>query len=131
MTTIAPMSSTTARPSRKAFSAEGTRSPARAITPTARAMSVAIGTPQPRALVPPAMSRYTTAGTAIPPIAAASGRADARLPARWPLVTSRLISRPTTKNNTALTPSVTPWRRSSANPCPPRSIVSSVPHSES
>jgi hypothetical protein len=47
MTSTAPRSSTIASARRKTLSASGTRGPSSARTPTAKAMSVAIGTPQP------------------------------------------------------------------------------------
>ena len=47
--------------------------------PTANAMSVAIGTPQPeRVAGAPAKPRYMSAGTIMPPSAAASGSAARR-----------------------------------------------------
>ena len=55
MTTIAPMSSTIARASRKSLSDGGTREPSRLTTPIAMAMSVAMGMPQPPAPFPPAL----------------------------------------------------------------------------
>ena len=55
ITTIAPMSSTIASESRKIFSGDGTRLPSKASTPTAKAMSVAIGIPQPALPSPPAL----------------------------------------------------------------------------
>jgi hypothetical protein len=50
------MSSTMASASRKTFSAEGTLGPRRATTPRAKAMSVAIGMPQPPDPSPPAFN---------------------------------------------------------------------------
>ena len=47
MTMIAPMSSAIASATRNTFRPGGTRSPSSAITPMAKAMSVAIGMPQP------------------------------------------------------------------------------------
>ena len=52
MTNTAPMSSAMASESRKIFKPNGTRGPNAAITPTTKAMSVAIGTPQPRSAGP-------------------------------------------------------------------------------
>ena len=52
---MAPMSSATASVSRKIFAASGTRLPASVTTPTAKAMSVAIGTAQPSLPGPPAL----------------------------------------------------------------------------
>jgi hypothetical protein len=48
MTSTAPRSSAIASAVRKTFSAIGTRDPRRAMMPSAKAMSVAIGTPHPR-----------------------------------------------------------------------------------
>jgi hypothetical protein len=50
------MSSAMASAARNTLSVTGTRSPSRASTPSANAMSVAIGTPQPRAPGPPALT---------------------------------------------------------------------------
>ena len=53
---MAPMSSATARVSRKILAASGTRLPSSVTTPTAKAMSVAIGTAHPSAPAPPALN---------------------------------------------------------------------------
>src|SRR5512140_598055 len=50
-----------------------------------------------------------TAGTAAPPHAAATGRIAAPLPESSPVRNSRLISRPTTRKNTAMSPSLIAW----------------------
>jgi hypothetical protein len=50
MISSAPRSSTIASEVRNTLSDTGTREPSNAITPRANAMSVAIGTPQPRML---------------------------------------------------------------------------------
>jgi hypothetical protein len=55
MTTIAPMSSTMASVSRKIFIVLGTRGPSSARTPTANAMSVAIGIAHPSSSPLPAL----------------------------------------------------------------------------
>ncbi|MEI2764073.1 MAG: hypothetical protein V9F82_00025 [Dermatophilaceae bacterium] len=58
MTTIAPRSSMTASARSSTRSAAGTRLPSSVSTPTANAMSVAIGTPQPaRVAGAPAIAR--------------------------------------------------------------------------
>ena len=53
---MAPMSSATASVSRNTLAAMGTRLPTSVTTPTAKAMSVAIGTPQPSLPAPPALT---------------------------------------------------------------------------
>ena len=54
---MAPMSSTIANVSRKTFRLLGTRAPRIASTPTANAMSVAMGIAQPSRPVPPSVER--------------------------------------------------------------------------
>ena len=91
------MSSAIARASRKTRAGAGTRSPRRIRTPTEKAMSVAIGTPQPCAPGPPRLqSEYSRAGTTIPPSAATTGKAACRTLESRPSSSSRLISSPTT-----------------------------------
>jgi hypothetical protein len=71
-------------------------------------MSVAIGTPHPRAPGPPALNaRKISAGTARPPMAAAIGKAARRTDASSPINSSRLISSPTSRKNTTISPSFT------------------------
>ena len=66
--------------------------------PTAKAMSVAVGMPQPLAArVPWFTSVKTRAGTATPPKAAMIGRIAFLNDESSPQTTSRLISRPTVK----------------------------------
>ena len=72
-------------------------------------MSVAIGMAQPsdgptRRRSPPGRA---AAGTSIPPMAAATGRAAVCRSRRSPTTISRLISRPTTKKKSAMSPSLT------------------------
>jgi hypothetical protein len=55
MTKMAPRSSAMARVNRNSRALVGTRGPAAARTATAKAMSVAIGIPQPCAAGPPAL----------------------------------------------------------------------------
>ncbi len=108
MTVIAPMSSMTATPSRKITSDCGTRRPSIATTPSANAMSVAIGMPQPSASAPPPTTRTnSSAGTTMPPTAATRGRIAARRSANSPVTSSRLTSRPMTRKNRAMSPSLT------------------------
>ena len=107
MMTIAPMSSTIASVSRKTLSELGTPRPTSATTPTAKAMSVAIGIPQPVEPAPPALkAAYSAAGTAIPPTAAIAGKAAAAGLRKWPATSSCLISRPTTKKNSTINASL-------------------------
>jgi hypothetical protein len=80
---IAPMSSTMAAAVRKMRSSIGTRFPIIAISATANAVSDAIGTPHPCAQGPGGMrSMYSPAGTTMPPMAAAIGKAAERRVAR-------------------------------------------------
>ena len=51
----------------------------------------------------------------MPPSAAIAGRATARRSRSSPTTSSRLISMPTTKKNTAINKSLTTWARSSSN----------------
>ena len=108
ITAMAPMSSTMASVSKNSLSIGGIREPSSATTPTANAMSVAIGMPQPDAASPDGLSmKYSSAGATIPPIAAIAGSVAARTLARYPVTSSRLISRPTTKKNNAMSASFT------------------------
>ena len=102
------MSSTMARLRRKTFNEVGTRRPSSETTPTAKAMSVAIGMPQPVEPAPdPLKARKMRAGTTMPPRAAATGSTAARGRRSSPVTISRLISRPTTKKKTAMRTSFT------------------------
>ena len=123
-----PMSSTIATASRKIRSGPGTRLPAMASTPRARAMSVATTIAQPRDALAPAMARYISAGTIMPPMAAATGRNAPRLVANCPLTNSRLISRPTTKKKIVINPSLTHSRRVRCRECSPTVIEIVVVH---
>jgi hypothetical protein len=70
-------------------------------------MSVAIGIPHPRAPAPPRFAiAYSAAGSSMPPIAAASGSAAWRGDESSPICSSRLISSPTSRKNTAIRPSL-------------------------
>ena len=103
MTMIAPMSSITASASRRTRRAGGTRRPSTVRTPTANAMSVAIGIPQPAAPAWPWLRpAYIAAGISMPPSAAASGSAARRSSDSSPPWISRRISRPTTKKKTVI-----------------------------
>ena len=79
-----------------------------ASTASAKAMSVAVGIAQPlRASDPPPAltATYTSAGTSIPPTAAATGSAARRGSRRSPATISRLSSSPATKKKIASSPS--------------------------
>ena len=76
--------------------------------PTAKAMSVAMGMPHPRAPSPPTLkAAKMSAGRIMPPSAATIGSAAARGSRSSPVTISRLISRPATKKNSAIRPSLT------------------------
>ena len=101
------MSSAIASDSRKIFNPEGTRLPSSARKPTTKAMSVAIGIPQPLRPGPePASNTYTPAGASMPPSAPSTGRAALRGSRSSPCTISRLISRPTTKKKIVINPSL-------------------------
>jgi hypothetical protein len=75
MTRMPPMSSKIARAVTNTTSARGTRLPSSVSTPMQKAMSVAIGIPQPGAPGPVALkARKMPAGTSMPPSAAIAGR---------------------------------------------------------
>ena len=87
-----------ARAVRNTFRDTGTRSPNIDNIPTAKAISVAVGIPQPLAAsVPWFTSVKMRAGTATPPKAAMMGRIAFLKDDSSPHTTSRLISRPTVK----------------------------------
>ncbi len=90
----------------------GTRPASITSAPAAKAMSVAMGIPQPCTASPPALKpRKTSAGTTMPPSAAITGRAAWRGSASSPTSSSRLSSRPTTKKKNAIRPSLIQWCR--------------------
>ena len=125
------MSSTIAIVSISGFSPPGTRRPAIARAPRASAMSVAIGTPQPCAASPPATARYNSAGTTIPPTAATAGRIAERGARSSPVVSSRLISIPTSRKKIVISPSFTQNRRSVPSTCDPSVSCAGVPQNSS
>jgi hypothetical protein len=95
-------------------------------------MSVAIGIAQPAPPSPPAtIAAKISAGTAAPPNAASAGNDAARGSLSSPTASSRLISSPTTKKNSAISPSLTQWRKSSSIDAAPTPIRSSVSQSDS
>jgi hypothetical protein len=102
---MANRSSTTAKVSRKVRSAAGRWVEITASTANAKAMSVAVGMAQPFGPVPPATARYTSAGTIIPPTAAAMGTTARFGSRRSPATNSRLSSSPATKKKIASNPS--------------------------
>lgn len=82
-------------------------------------MSVAIGMPHPRVVpVEALIATNSSAGTTMPPIAAATGTAAVRGSDNSPSTSSRLISRPTTKKNTVIRPSLTTWCIDMSRPQP-------------
>ena len=87
-----------ARAVRKTFSETGTLSPRMERMPTAKAISVAVGIPQPEAACVPWLTMVKmSAGTATPPKAAITGRMAFLKEDSSPHTISRLISRPTVK----------------------------------
>ena len=73
-------------------------------------MSVAAGIAQPSAPSPPAVSATKIAiGSTTPPRAAIAGSSAALRSRSSPVTSSRLISSPTTKKNSAISPSLTQW----------------------
>ena len=112
------MSSKMARAVRKILSAWGTRLPSRVMQPMQKAMSVAIGMPQPARPGPWTLkARKMADGTSMPPTAAIAGRMARRNVRSSPTTSSRLISIPTSRKKIAISPSLmTCWRLT----CPPR-----------
>ena len=101
-----------ARLNRNTFRGRPTRSPRSDTTPTANAISVAIGIPQPEAGSPDGLkAKKMSAGKTIPPIAAIAGRAAAFGSFRWPETSSLFISRPTTKKKITISASFTSFDR--------------------
>ncbi len=76
-------------------------------------MSVAVGMAQPRMVSGVARLKATknSAGTAMPPAAATPGRMRRGQVESWPSRNSRLISRPTSRKNTAIRRSLIQWSR--------------------
>src|SRR6267143_2588515 len=112
---MATMSSMMASVSSNIRSAGGTCLPMRDRTPTAKAISVAVGIAQPRrAAGSGLMSRYSSAGMTTPPTAATMGRVATLGSDKAPSYISRRISSPTTRKNTLMSPSLTQKCRSHA-----------------
>ena len=83
---------------RNTFSDTGTLSPRMERVPTAKAISVAVGIPQPEEASVPWLTRAKmAAGITTPPKAAITGRIAFLKEESSPHTTSRLISRPTVK----------------------------------
>ena len=93
----------------------GILGPTSTSTPTANAMSVAIGIAQPsRASAPLTSAKKMRTGATIPPSAAAAGTTMRRTLASSPSTISRLISIPTTKKKTTIAASlIQKWSGSS------------------
>ena len=106
MTSTAPKSSTMASATKKVTNAGGTRLPNNTKAEMAKAMSVAIGIPQPAAPSSPEfMPKYISAGNAIPPTAASMGKIATLMLESSPTSTSRFISSPMMKKKIAIKPS--------------------------
>ena len=74
----------------------------------AKAISVAVGIPQPLAATVPKLNAVKMiAGTSMPPAAASTGRIAFRMEESCPQTISRLISRPTAKKKTTIRQSLT------------------------
>ena len=107
MTKMAPKSSTMARAAKNILIEVGTRLPNAATMAKAKAMSVAMGMPQPCWLgFPELKSKKMAAGTNMPPNAANTGIAAFLMEESSPSINSRLISKPTTKKKMAIKPSL-------------------------
>jgi hypothetical protein len=105
----------------------GTLRPTNASTPMANAMSVAIGMAHPCTPGPPTLiAAKISAGTSMPPMAAATGRVARRIDASSPSSSSRLISKPTRRKKTTISPSLTQCSRDIERPTLPAVIASVV-----
>ena len=115
---------------RNTFSDTGTRLPRIDMMPTAKAMSVAVGIPQPEAPCVPWLNRVKMrAGIAIPPAAAMTGIMAFFTLDSSPQMTSRLISRPTVKKNTTIMMSL--MKRSTVISCGNTQLMARTPVSGS
>ena len=107
------MSSTTESESMKTRRWAGNAGPTTASAPSTNAVSVAIAMPQPRAASPLGLNaRYTSAGTTRPAIAPRAGIVKRVRSVSSPIESCRRSSRPMTKKNNTIRPSLTQWRRS-------------------
>ncbi len=107
ITITAPISSTIAKAVKNIFSPNGTRLPNNVKIPRVKAISVAIGIPQPSepTLSDPKNKNINT-GNSIPPIAANIGNEALRSVVSSPTKISLLTSNPITKKKTAIKPSL-------------------------
>ena len=105
--TIAPKSSKIANESKKSFKALGTRLPSSITTPTAKAMSVAVGIAQPLSakLSPKFSNVKIKAGIAIPPKAPNIGNDTDFMLLSCPHRTSYLSSSPIHRKKIVISPS--------------------------
>ena len=100
--------------------------------PSTSVRSAATTIGQPRPAGPLGLkAKYSRAGTTMPPTAATAGTAMARQWRSSPNFSWRLTSRPTTKKNSTISPSLTQWRRSLASSASPTWTDSLVDHSAS
>ena len=107
MTITAPKSSTMANAVRNILRLSGTLSPNSFKIAKEKAISVAIGIPQPWAVWGESFKkRNNNKGKIIPPIAANKGNIAFRSPLSSPIRSSRLISNPIRKKNKAMRPSL-------------------------
>ena len=89
------------------FNATGTRFPNKEAMPNVNAISVAVGMAQPlMASVPLLNNAYNNAGASIPPMAPNTGNNDFLIEASSPHISSRLISMPARKKNSAINASL-------------------------
>ena len=97
-----------AKPSRNARMEAGTRVLTMARMPRVNAMSVAAGMGHPFAVAGELAftHAYTATGANMPPTAATSGNRARLAPASSPCTSSRFISRPMSRKNTAIKPSL-------------------------
>ena len=117
------MSSMIASVSSSMRSAAGTPRPMSESTPTAKAMSVAVGMAQPWRVAGSVLrTKYSSAGTSKPPMAAMTGSVATRGSDSEPSCNSRRTSSPTTRKNTVISPSFTQKCRS----CTGRSVPSAT-----
>ena len=126
MIATAPRSSAMATVVRNSLSEVGARLPSSASTPIAKAMSVAAGIAQPRAERRVARRRRrdrSAPGRPCPAAAAITGSRRRSQVASRPSTNSRLISSPTSRKKTAISPSliqkwtvIGPWRGDSDRP---------------
>jgi len=129
MTSRATMSSMTTTVNRKARSLSGNRGPIRASIPSAKAVSVDMATPQPRAEGSPALNaRNSTTAAPMPTIPAVTGSTIRRRSRSSPTSNSRRASSPTTKKKNVIRPLFTHPTRSIVTPAPPSLTESSVCH---